>query len=151
MEEAAETFDAVVASEVVEHVNDLETFINSCYEVLKPGASLFITTINKTNLSFSLAIVVAERFLKIVPSGTHDWDKFVSPVDLERILESNGFYVESINGMCYNPLSGSWSWIESTAVNYAVHAVKQKAQPEFTETTAEEHQDQTRTSTGTSV
>lgn len=150
-EEAAETFDAVVASEVVEHVNDLETFINSCYEVLKPGASLFITTINKTNLSFSLAIVVAESFLKIVPSGTHDWDKFVSPVDLERILESNGFYVESINGMCYNPLSGSWSWIESTAVNYAVHAVKQKAQPEFTETTAEEHQDQTRTSTGTSV
>ncbi|XP_041107123.1 ubiquinone biosynthesis O-methyltransferase, mitochondrial-like isoform X2 [Polyodon spathula] len=87
-EEAAETFDAVVASEVVEHVNDLETFINSCYEVLKPGASLFITTINKTNLSYSLAIVAAENILKIVPRGTHDWDKFINPVDLERILES---------------------------------------------------------------
>lgn len=55
---------------------------------MQPGGSLFITTINKTNLSYVLGIVVAEQLLRIVPDGTHDWEKFVSPVDLERLLES---------------------------------------------------------------
>lgn len=56
---------------------------------MQPGGSLFITTINKTNLSFALGIVVAEQLLRIVPSGTHDWEKFISPVELERLLESS--------------------------------------------------------------
>uniref|UniRef100_A0A4W5MMU1 Ubiquinone biosynthesis O-methyltransferase, mitochondrial n=1 Tax=Hucho hucho TaxID=62062 RepID=A0A4W5MMU1_9TELE len=122
--QGAGQFDAVVASEVVEHLADLETFTLCCNQVLKPGGSLFITTINKTKLSYALAIVAAEEVLRIVPSGTHDWDKFVSPVELERLLESNGFHVESIRGMLYNPLSGAWSWTESTRINYALHAVK---------------------------
>lgn len=58
---------------------------------LQPGGSLFITTINKSNLSYALGIVVAEQLLRIVPRGTHDWEKFVSPVDLERLLESSKF------------------------------------------------------------
>ncbi|MEQ2312086.1 Hexaprenyldihydroxybenzoate methyltransferase, mitochondrial [Ameca splendens] len=92
---------------------------------VQPGGSLFITTINKTNLSYALAIVVAEQLLHIVPRGTHDWEKFVSPVELERLLESNGFLVQSVQGMLYNPISGAWSWANSTAINYALHAVKQ--------------------------
>lgn len=56
---------------------------------MQPGGSLFITTINKTNLSYALGIVVAEQLLRIVPSGTHDWEKFISPVELERLLESS--------------------------------------------------------------
>lgn len=56
---------------------------------VQPGGSLFITTINKTNLSYALGIVVAEQLLRIVPSGTHDWEKFISPVELERLLESS--------------------------------------------------------------
>eukprot|EP00063_Salmo_salar_P049454 XP_014024289.1 PREDICTED: ubiquinone biosynthesis O-methyltransferase, mitochondrial-like isoform X1 [Salmo salar] len=122
-------FDAVVASEVVEHLADLETFALCCNQVLKPGGSLFITTINKTKLSYALAIVAAEA-LRIVPSGSHDWDKFVSPVELERLLESNGFHVESIRGMLYNPLSRAWSWTESTSINYALHAVKLEEEPD---------------------
>ncbi|KAG9342747.1 hypothetical protein JZ751_015609, partial [Albula glossodonta] len=90
-EEEAEGFDAVVASEVVEHLADLDTFALCCHQVLKPGGSLFITTLNKTNLSYALGIVAAERLLRIVPSGTHEWEKFISP---------------------------------STAINYALHAVK---------------------------
>ncbi|CAG6016010.1 unnamed protein product [Menidia menidia] len=117
-------FDAVVASEVVEHLADLEMFALSCQNVLKPGGSLFITTINKTNLSYALAIVAAEKLLRIVPNGTHDWEKFISPVELERLLESNGFSVQSVQGMLYNPLSGAWSWTNSTSINYALHAVK---------------------------
>nr|XP_046254809.1 ubiquinone biosynthesis O-methyltransferase, mitochondrial [Scatophagus argus] len=123
-ERGAGQFDAVVASEVVEHLADVETFAFCCSRVLKPGGSLFITTINKTNLSYALGIVVAEQLLRIVPSGTHDWEKFISPVELERLLESSGFSVQSVQGMLYNPVSGAWSWTNSTAINYALHAVK---------------------------
>ncbi|KAF3691571.1 Ubiquinone biosynthesis O-methyltransferase, mitochondrial [Channa argus] len=117
-------FDAVVASEVVEHLADLETFAFCCSRVLKQGGSLFITTINKTNVSYLLGVVVAEQLLRIVPSGTHDWEKFISPVELERLLESNGLLVQSVQGMLYNPVSQNWSWTNSTAINYALHAVK---------------------------
>ncbi|XP_069707245.1 ubiquinone biosynthesis O-methyltransferase, mitochondrial isoform X2 [Phaenicophaeus curvirostris] len=127
VEESMETFDVIVASEVVEHVADLEMFINCCSQVLKPEGSLFITTINKTQLSYILGIVVAEKILGIVPEGTHEWEKFVPPEELERLLESNGFSVKAVNGMLYNPLSGSWSWMESTSINYAMHAVKSGA------------------------
>ncbi|XP_053143665.1 ubiquinone biosynthesis O-methyltransferase, mitochondrial isoform X2 [Hemicordylus capensis] len=89
VEEASETFDVVVASEVVEHVADVEMFIRCCGEVLKPEGSLFITTINKSQLSYYLGIVVAETILGIVPAGTHDWEKFIAPEELERLLESN--------------------------------------------------------------
>lgn len=128
-EQGAGQFDAIVASEVVEHLADLETFAFCCSHVLKPGGSLFITTINKTNLSYVLGIVVAEQLLRIVPSGTHDWEKFISPVELERLLESSGFSVESVQGMLYNPVSGAWSWTNSTAINYALHAVKLTEDP----------------------
>ncbi|XP_063054368.1 ubiquinone biosynthesis O-methyltransferase, mitochondrial isoform X2 [Engraulis encrasicolus] len=124
-----EGFDAVVASEVVEHLADLDIFAACCHQVLKPGGSLFITTINKTNLSYALGIVAAEQLLRIVPSGTHDWEKFISPVDLERLLESSGFQVESIRGMMFNPLSGFWSWTQSTPMNYALHATKRSEEP----------------------
>uniref|UniRef100_A0A8C5DXM6 Ubiquinone biosynthesis O-methyltransferase, mitochondrial n=1 Tax=Gouania willdenowi TaxID=441366 RepID=A0A8C5DXM6_GOUWI len=90
----------------------------------EPDGSLFITTINRTNLSYALGIVAAEQLLRIVPSGTHDWEKFISPVELERLLESNGFSVQSVQGMLYNPVSGAWCWTNSTAINYALHAVK---------------------------
>lgn len=125
-EEEVEGFHAVVASEVVEHLADLDAFASCCQQVLKPGGSLFITTINKTNLSYVFGIVAAEQLLRIVPSGTHDWEKFISPEDLERLVESFGFYVEAIRGMMYNPLTGAWSWQQSTAINYALHAIKCK-------------------------
>ncbi|KAJ0065915.1 hypothetical protein NL108_000160, partial [Boleophthalmus pectinirostris] len=87
-EEVVGQFDAVVASEVVEHLADLETFAYCCSLVLKPGGSLLITTLNKTNLSWLLGILVAENVLRIVPQGTHEWEKFISPEELERLLES---------------------------------------------------------------
>ncbi|XP_008275852.1 ubiquinone biosynthesis O-methyltransferase, mitochondrial isoform X1 [Stegastes partitus] len=138
-EQGAAQFDAVVASEVVEHLADLETFAFCCSNVLKPGGSLFITTINKTNLSYALGIIVAEQILRIVPNGTHDWEKFISPEELERLLESNGFSVQSVQGMLYNPLSGAWSWTNSTAINYALHAVRLKDAAEDSSPHPEDH------------
>ncbi|XP_076780193.1 ubiquinone biosynthesis O-methyltransferase, mitochondrial isoform X2 [Arvicanthis niloticus] len=130
--ESAELFDAVVASEVVEHVINLETFIQCCYQVLKPGGSLFVTTINKTQLSYALGIVFSEQIAGIVPKGTHTWEKFVSPEKLESILEPNGLSVETVAGMIYNPFSGYWHWSENTSLNYAAHAVRSRA-PEHPE------------------
>ncbi|XP_053508217.1 ubiquinone biosynthesis O-methyltransferase, mitochondrial isoform X1 [Ictalurus furcatus] len=124
-----EAFDAIVASEVLEHLADLDTFVHCCYRMLKPGGSVFITTISRTRLSYVLGIVLAEQVLRIVPRGTHEWDKFITPVELETLLESSGIIVQSVRGMLYNPLSKCWSWQQSTAVNYALHAVKQKEEP----------------------
>ncbi|XP_054897899.1 ubiquinone biosynthesis O-methyltransferase, mitochondrial [Poeciliopsis prolifica] len=138
-EQGVTQFDAVVASEVVEHLADLDTFAICCSRILKPGGSLFITTLNKTNLSYALAIVVAEQLLHIVPRGTHDWEKFISPVELECLLESNGFLVQSVQGMLYNPLSGAWSWTNNTEINYALHAVKQDDEAEAGSTTPGGH------------
>ncbi|XP_026140883.1 ubiquinone biosynthesis O-methyltransferase, mitochondrial-like [Carassius auratus] len=139
-EEEVEGFHAVVASEVVEHLADLDAFASRGQELLQipiifiisnaPGGSLFITTLNKTNVSYVFGIVAAEQLLRIVPSGTHDWEKFISPEDLERLLESFGFYVEAIRGMIYNPLTGAWSWQKSMAINYALHAIKRKEEPQ---------------------
>ncbi|XP_052574068.1 ubiquinone biosynthesis O-methyltransferase, mitochondrial [Peromyscus californicus insignis] len=125
--EAAEVFDAVVASEVVEHVIDLELFVQCCCQVLKPGGSLFVTTLNKTQLSYALGIVFSEQIAGIVPKGTHTWEKFVSPEKLESILEPNGLPVQTVAGMIYNPFSGYWHWSENTSLNYAAHAVKSSA------------------------
>lgn len=143
-EEATETFDVIIASEVVEHMVDLETFIKYCYQVLKPEGSLFITTINKTQLSYILGIVVAERIMGIVPEGTHDWEKFISPEELECLLESNGFLVKTVNGMSYNPLWGLWSWTENTSINYAMHAMKCRVQEQSSskEPPSETHEEQ---------
>ncbi|XP_058030888.1 ubiquinone biosynthesis O-methyltransferase, mitochondrial isoform X1 [Ahaetulla prasina] len=131
VEEGSEKFDIVVASEVVEHVADVEKFIKCFGEVLKPEGSLFITTLNKTQLSYVFGIIVAEKLLGIVPVGTHDWEKFISPEELERLLESNGFSVKVVKGMLYNPLFGSWSWTGNTSINYALHAIKSSMQEQL--------------------
>lgn len=145
LEEVAEQdfgpFDAVVASEVVEHVNNIEAFIQSCFHVLKPGGSLFITTINKTKMSYLLGIVLAEKVMSLVPEGTHDWDKFIPPEELERLLESNGFVVDTLRGMLYNPFMGSWRWFDDTSINYAVHALKTVRQEQTSDIDFEKEQD----------
>lgn len=124
-EKHPEEFDAVVASEVVEHVNNLEQFVNSCITLAKHGAPLFFTTLNKTIMSRVLAIWMAEDILKIVPSGVHDWSKFVEPSVLRSILEKNGCAVRFTHGVTYNPVTNVWGWSENTAVNYAMMAIRQ--------------------------
>lgn len=80
-------YDAVVVSEVLEHVDDKESFLKLCTTPLSPGGSIFITTFNKTNLAWIGGIVFAEYLLRIIPEGTHDWNKFISPLETQRILE----------------------------------------------------------------
>lgn len=85
--ENANSFDAVILSEVIEHVNQPDSFLAECLKPLKPGGSLFITTFNRTVLSWLGGIFMAEHLLKIVPLNTHQWDKFITPEETQRMLE----------------------------------------------------------------
>lgn len=118
-------FHAVVASEVLEHVEDVTLFLKSVYEMLKPGGKFILTTLNQTLATQVLAITVAENVLNIVPKGTHEYRKLVPMQGLILLLQETGFRMEQVTGMIYNPFTNTWSWSRLTSINYAVVAVKQ--------------------------
>ncbi|GLG98221.1 Ubiquinone biosynthesis O-methyltransferase, mitochondrial [Gryllus bimaculatus] len=95
-EEKPKAYDVVVASEVVEHISEKKLFLESCVQTLKPGGSLFVTTLNKTYASHLAGIVLAEIIWKILPQNTHDWEKFITPQELESILESSKNKLSSV-------------------------------------------------------
>ncbi|XP_064099256.1 ubiquinone biosynthesis O-methyltransferase, mitochondrial-like isoform X2 [Macrobrachium nipponense] len=117
-------YDAVVASEILEHIEATDLFVKTCFDALKPGGSFFVTTINKTTVSWLGGILIAEYALRLLPVGTHDWNRFVPRQELLFMLEKNGFATRLVHGMAYNPLASDWLWIKSSSINYAVHAVK---------------------------
>ncbi|XP_011056599.1 PREDICTED: hexaprenyldihydroxybenzoate methyltransferase, mitochondrial-like [Acromyrmex echinatior] len=121
-----ESYDAVVASEVLEHVADVQLFLKKCVEILKPGGSIFITTENRTIASWLLVIVAAEYIFKKVPLGTHVWNKFITPHEIQHILDDYGCRTRLIHGFKINPLLKQWSWSSCTATFYGLHAIKQK-------------------------
>lgn len=86
-----EHYDAVVASEVIEHITDKQLFVNSCVAATKPGGRLFFTTPNKTRISQFLTIFVVENIIKIVKKGTHQYDKFITPNELTFLLERSKY------------------------------------------------------------
>jgi len=116
--EAGEKFDVVLAMEVVEHVVDVPAFVDSCASMVKPGGLLIAATLNRTLKSFALAIVGAEYVLRWVPRGTHQWDKFVKPEELERAIEDAGLDVIGERGVIYNPLADRWQLSSDMDVNY---------------------------------
>jgi 2-polyprenyl-6-hydroxyphenyl methylase/3-demethylubiquinone-9 3-methyltransferase len=119
-----ETFDIVLAMEVVEHVADVDAFVAACSRAVKPGGLLVMATINRTMRAFALAIVGAEYVLGWLPRGTHQWDKFVTPEELTLAIEANGLSVTDRDGVVYNPLRDQWSLSRDTAVNYMVIAAR---------------------------
>jgi 2-polyprenyl-6-hydroxyphenyl methylase/3-demethylubiquinone-9 3-methyltransferase len=116
--EAGEEFDIVLAMEVVEHVVDVPAFVATCASMVKPGGLMFAATLNRTLKSFALAIVGAEYVLGWVPRGTHQWDKFVKPQELERAFEDAGLDVTGERGVIYNPLADRWQLSSDMDVNY---------------------------------
>ena len=120
--DAGEQFDVVLAMEVVEHVADVPLFIRRCAEMVKPGGLMIVATINRTLKSFALAIVGAEYILGLIPRGTHHWDKFVTPDELERALEQNGLTVTDERGVILNVLAGELQLSGDTDVNYMMAA-----------------------------
>jgi 2-polyprenyl-6-hydroxyphenyl methylase/3-demethylubiquinone-9 3-methyltransferase len=116
--EADQKFDVVLAMEVVEHVNDVKEFVATCASMVKPGGLMIAATLNRTLKSFALAIVGAEYVLRWLPRGTHQWDKFVTPQELERAFESAGLNVTGERGVIYNPFADRWQLSSDMDVNY---------------------------------
>ncbi|CAL8980367.1 Ubiquinone biosynthesis O-methyltransferase [Rhodoplanes serenus] len=121
---AGEQFDVVLAMEVVEHVADVPLFVSVCAGMVKPGGLLVAATLNRTLKSWALAIVGAEYVLRWLPIGTHQWDKFVTPQELESALERAGLTVCGESGVVYNPLADRWQLSRDMDVNYMVSAEK---------------------------
>ena len=117
-----EKFDIVLAMEVVEHVADVKLFVSTCASMVKPGGLMIAATLNRTLKSFALAIVGAEYVLRWLPRGTHQWDKFVTPVELEIALEKSGLRVIGERGVIYNLLTDRWQLSSDTDVNYMLVA-----------------------------
>jgi 2-polyprenyl-6-hydroxyphenyl methylase / 3-demethylubiquinone-9 3-methyltransferase len=122
--DAGELFDIVLAMEVVEHVTDVGLFISRAAALVRPGGLFFVATLNRTAKSFALAIVGAEYILRWLPRGTHQWDKFVTPNELEIAVEQSGLRVSDETGVIYNLLADRWQLSRDMDVNYMVVAEK---------------------------
>ena len=118
--DAGERFDIVLAMEVVEHVADVKLFVSRCAEMVQPGGLMIAATINRTLKSFALAIVGAEYVLRWLPRGTHSWDKFVTPDELEIAMELGGLRTTDERGVIYNLLADRWELSADSDVNYMV-------------------------------
>src|ERR1041385_1897223 len=120
--DATERFDIVLAMEVVEHVADVPLFVARCAEMVRPNGLMIAATLNRTLKSFALAIVGAEYVLRWLPRGTHQWDKFVTPNELEIALTRAALEIIDETGVAYNPLADSWRLARDMDVNYMVTA-----------------------------
>ena len=115
-------FDVVLNMEVVEHVADLRNYLRCCAALVKPGGLMFVATINKTLKSLALAKVGAEYVLRWLPVGTHDWNRFVDPKTLRRLLEESGLNPLVTHGVVFDPLAWDWKVSSDVDVNYMVVA-----------------------------
>ena len=117
-------FDVILNMEIIEHVEDINFFINSCSKLLKKDGLMFIATLNKTLKSYMFAIIGAEYVLRWLPIGTHDWEKFVRPEDLKKILSKNNLKLEKLDGMNFNIIKDEWSISSDTSINYIIKSIK---------------------------
>lgn len=115
---AGQTFDVVLALEIVEHVCDVAAFLKTCTQLVTPGGVLILSTLNRTCKSYALAIVGAEYLLQMLPKGTHDWQKFLSPAELAHILRPLGFSFADLQGLSYTPFKDEWSLSMDLSVNF---------------------------------
>jgi 2-polyprenyl-6-hydroxyphenyl methylase/3-demethylubiquinone-9 3-methyltransferase len=120
--EGGETFDVVLALEVVEHVSDVPFFLTTCAHLVKPGGLLLVSTINRTMKAMGLAIIGAEYVLGWLPKGTHQYDKLVRPEEIRTPVEAAGLSVIDETGVVYHPLADAWRRSSDISVNYMVLA-----------------------------
>ena len=117
-------FDVILNMEIVEHVEDINYFLQSSSKLLKKSGIMFVATLNKTLKSYLFAIIGAEYVLRWLPIGTHEWEKFVKPEDLENILKNCNLNLEKVNGMKFNIIKDEWNISSDKSVNYIAKFIK---------------------------
>jgi len=117
-------FDVILNMEIIEHVEDVDFFVKSCSKLLKKNGLMFVATINKTLKSYIFAIVGAEYVLRWLPIGTHEWEKFVTPEDLKKVLLKYNLYLDKMDGMNFNILKDEWNISTDLSVNYIGKFIK---------------------------
>lgn len=122
--EEPESFDVLTCMEVIEHVPDPASLVAACAALVKPQGHLFFSTLNRTPKAFALAIVGAEYIMRMLPKGTHEYEKFIRPSELRRWSQDAGLQFADIRGISYNPLSGSFRLSDDVSVNYLMHFIR---------------------------
>ena len=117
-------FDTVTCMEMLEHVPDPSSVINACCQLVKPGGSVFLSTINRNPKSYLFAIVGAEYILNMLPKGTHDYEKFIRPSELDEWARKSQLELKDITGMTYNPLTKSYKLGRDVDVNYMTYYLR---------------------------
>ncbi len=117
-------FDVILNMEIIEHVEDVKIFLNSCSKLLKKNGIMFVATLNKTLKSYLFAIVGAEYILRWLPIGTHEWEKFVKPEDLISLLKKCNFSLDSLDGMKFNIIKDEWKLSSDKSINYIGKFIK---------------------------
>ncbi len=115
------SFDAVTCMEMLEHVPDPASTVRACAELVKPGGDVFFSTINRNPKAYLFAVIGAEYVLNLLPRGTHDYAKFITPAELSAMCRAASLQVRSIAGMSYNPFSKIYSLGADASVNYLMH------------------------------
>ena len=122
--ENKEKFDIILNLEIVEHVDNVGLYIESCYNLLKKDGIMFTATLNRSLVSYLKAIIGAEYILRWLPIGTHDWNKFLKPEELEKILQNKSFSTVDIKGLEFNPITNKWKKTDNLSVNYIISSKK---------------------------
>ena len=118
--EEAGQYDVVTCMEMLEHVPDPAAIVQACAALVKPGGHIFMSTLNRNPKAYLFAVLGAEYILRLLPKGTHDYDKFITPAELSQFARSAGLDLNSMRGMGYNPLTKIYSLNNDTSVNYLV-------------------------------
>ena len=122
--EVTDNFDVILNLEIVEHVDDVNLYVKSCYKLLKKNGLMFTATLNRSFISYIKAIIGAEYILRWLPIGTHDWNKFLKPEELENYLTKEKFITQNISGLKFNPFTKRWKKSSDFSVNYIICSLK---------------------------
>ena len=122
--EDTQKYDVILNLEIVEHVDDVRLYIKSCHRLLKQDGLMFTATLNRSFMSFVKAIIGAEYLLRWLPIGTHDWNKFIKPEELEKFLSEEKFSTIDVRGLNFNPLTSKWRQSNDLSVNYIICSLK---------------------------
>ena len=118
------SFDVVTCMEMLEHVPDPAAIVEACATLVKPGGHVFFSTLNRNPKSYLFAVIGAEYLLRLLPKGTHDYGKFITPAELAQYVRNAGLTVDALKGMSYNPLTQMYSLNQDTSVNYLLAATR---------------------------